>query len=162
VAAAAPVSAFVFKTVADPFAGRLSLFRVMSGTLRGDTPVVNISRSVPERLGQVALLQGKQIVPIPEIRAGDVGVVAKLKETKTGDTLCDPNQPIRYPEISFPAPAISFALEPKSKGDEEKISTALARLMEEDPVLKVGATPRPMSCSFPATGRSTSRWRSPR
>ncbi len=142
VAVAAPVSAFIFKTVADPFAGRLSLFRVMSGTLRGDTPVVNTTRSAPERLGQVALLQGKQIVPIPEIRAGDVGVVAKLKETKTGDTLSDPNQPIRYPEISFPAPAISFALEPKSKGDEEKISTALARLMEEDPVLKVGRDPQ--------------------
>ena len=142
VAAAAPVSAFVFKTIADPFAGRLSLFRVMSGTLRGDTPVVNVTRSAPERLGQVALLQGKQIVTMPELRAGDLGVVAKLKETKTGDTLSDPNQPIRYPEISFPAPAISFALEPKSKGDEEKISTALARLMEEDPVLKVGRDPQ--------------------
>jgi len=142
VAASAPVSAFVFKTVADPFAGRLSLYRVMSGTLRGDTPVVNASRGVPERLGSVALLQGKQLMPIPEIRAGDLGVVAKLKETKTGDTLSDPNQPIRYPEISFPAPAISFALEPKSKGDEEKISTALARLMEEDPVLKVGRDPQ--------------------
>jgi elongation factor G len=138
VAASAPVSAFVFKTLADPFAGRLSIFRVMSGTLRGDTPVVNATRGNPERLGAVAVLQGKQIVTVPELRAGDIGVVAKLKDTKTGDTLSDPGQQIRYPEISFPAPAISFALEPKSKGDEEKISTALARLMEEDPVLKVG------------------------
>ena len=142
VSPAAPVSAFVFKTVADPYAGRLSLFRVCSGTLRGDTAIVNASRGVPERLGAVALMQGKQVLPMPELRAGDIGVVAKLKETRTGDTLSDPNQQIRYAEISFPEPAISFALEPKSKGDEEKISTALARLMEEDPVLKVGRDPQ--------------------
>ncbi len=137
-----PVSAFVFKTVADPFAGRLTLFRVFSGVLKGDTPVVNVNRGVPERLGTVNLLQGKSLVPIPEVRAGDLGAVAKLKETKTSDTLADPAKPIQYPEIAFPAPAISFAIEPKSKGDEEKISSALARLMEEDPVLRVGRDAR--------------------
>jgi elongation factor G len=133
-----PVSAFVFKTIADPFAGRLSLFRVMTGVLKGDSNVHNIGRAVAERLGGVSILQGKQLVSVPELRAGDLGVVAKLKETRTGETLADPSAPIQYPPISFPAPAISFALEPKSKGDEEKISVALARLQEEDPVLQVG------------------------
>jgi elongation factor G len=139
---AAPASAFVFKTVADPYAGRVSLFRVISGTLKGDTPVQNVREGAAERLGTVNLLQGKQLVPIGELRAGDLGAVAKLKETKTSDTLADPSNPIRYPEIAFPAPAISFAIEPKSKGDEEKISNALHRLTEEDPVLRVGRDER--------------------
>ncbi|HZN54085.1 MAG TPA: elongation factor G [Candidatus Polarisedimenticolaceae bacterium] len=140
--AEAPVSAFVFKTIADPYAGRMSLFRVISGTLKGDTPVLNVNRNVSERLGTVNLLQGKQLVPIAALRAGDLGVVAKLKETRTSDTLADPAAPIQYPPIAFPEPAISFAIEPKSKGDEDKISTALARLMEEDPVLRVARDSR--------------------
>ena len=138
----APASAFVFKTIADPYAGRLSIFRVISGTLRGDTTLQNVGRGIPERLGTVNLLQGKQLVAVPELRAGDLGVVAKLKETRTSDTLADPAHPIQYPPIAFPEPAISFAIEPKSKGDEDKISTALARLMEEDPVLRVNRDPR--------------------
>jgi len=138
----APVSAFVFKTVADPYAGRLSLFRVVSGVLNGDSTVQNVNRGTAERLGTVNLLQGKQLVAVPELRAGDLGVVAKLKETRTSDTLADPAHPVQYPAIAFPEPAISFALEPKSKGDEEKISTALARLMEEDPVLRVARDAR--------------------
>jgi len=138
----APASAFVFKTIADPFAGRLSLFRVFSGTLRGDSTVQNVGRGVTERLGTVNVVQGKQLVSVPELRAGDLGVVAKLKETKTSDTLADPAHPIQYPPISFPEPAISFAIEPKSKGDEDKISTALSRLMEEDPVLRVNRDAR--------------------
>jgi elongation factor G len=137
-----PVSVFVFKTIADPYAGRLSLFRVCSGTLRPDSPVQNVNRGVAERLGNLAILQGKQIVTVGELRAGDLGVVAKLKETRTGETLADPAHPIQFAAISFPAPAISFAVEPKSKGDEEKISSALARLMEEDPVLQVGRDAR--------------------
>jgi elongation factor G len=139
---AAPASAFVFKTIADPYAGRLSIFRVVSGTLRGDTTLQNVGRGVAERLGTVNLLQGKQLVAVPELRAGDLGVVAKLKETRTSDTLADPAHPIQYPPITFPEPAISFAIEPKSKGDEDKISTALARLMEEDPVLRVNRDAR--------------------
>ena len=123
VAASAPVSAFVFKTIADPFAGRLSLFRVMSGTLKRRHAGGQRQSRVSERLGTVSMLQGKQLAPS---RSSAPGTSAwwPLKETKTGDTLSDPGQPIRYPEISFPAPAISFALEPKTKGDEEKISTA--------------------------------------
>ncbi|MBZ5638642.1 MAG: elongation factor G [Acidobacteriia bacterium] len=142
ISSAGPVSAFVFKTIADPYAGRLSLFRVVTGVLKGDSSVVNVKEGAAERLGAVSILQGKQLVSVPELRAGDLGVVAKLKETRTGDTLADPAHPIQYPAVAFPAPSISFALEPKSKGDEEKISTALARLMEEDPVLRVGRDPR--------------------
>ncbi len=138
----APASAFVFKTIADPYAGRLSIFRVISGTLRGDTTLQNVGRGISERLGTVNLLQGKQLIPVPELHAGDLGVVAKLKETRTSDTLADPAHPIQYAPIAFPEPAISFAIEPKSKGDEDKISTALSRLMEEDPVLRVNRDPR--------------------
>jgi elongation factor G len=138
----APASAFVFKTIADPYAGRLSIFRVVSGTLRGDTTLLNVGRGISERLGTVNLLQGKQLIAVPELHAGDLGVVAKLKETRTSDTLADPARPIQYAPISFPEPAISFAIEPKAKGDEDKISTALARLMEEDPVLRVNRDSR--------------------
>jgi elongation factor G len=137
-----PVSAFVFKTIADPYAGRLSLFRVMSGTLKSDSSVVNVRTGSAERMGGISTLQGKHLEAIGELRAGDLGVIAKLKETATCDTLSDPGNKIRYPSISFPPPVISFAVEPKSKGDEEKISTALARLVEEDPVLKVGRDPK--------------------
>jgi len=138
----APASAFVFKTIADPYAGRLSIFRVISGTVRGDTTLQNVGRGISERLGTVNLLQGKQLIPVPELHAGDLGVVAKLKETKTSDTLADAANPIQYAPITFPEPAISFAIEPKAKGDEDKISTALSRLMEEDPVLRVNRDPR--------------------
>jgi elongation factor G len=133
---------FVFKTVADPFAGRLSLFRVVSGTVRGDTSVVNVRTGNPERLGSLGILQGKQTTNVTELKAGDLGVVAKLKETRTNDTLCDPAHRIEVPAIQFPEPSISFAVEPKSKGDEEKISTALARVIEEDPVLRAGRDPQ--------------------
>jgi len=138
----APASAFVFKTIADPYSGRLSIFRVVSGTLRGDSTLANVGRGISERLGTVNLLQGKQLIAVPELHAGDLGVVAKLKETRTSDTLADPAHPIQYPPIAFPEPAISFAIEPKAKGDEDKISTALARLMEEDPVLRVNRDAR--------------------
>jgi len=142
VSSSEPLSMFVFKTVADPFAGRLSLFRVLSGTAKGDSGVVNIRTEHAERLGNVSVMQGKHIEQVGEMRAGDLGVVAKLKETQTNDTLADPGSKIVYPAIEFPEPAISFAIEPKSKGDEEKISGALARLTEEDPVLRVGRDSR--------------------
>ena len=135
-------SAFVFKTFADPYAGRITLFRVYSGTVRPDSTLYNPVRSVPERLGAVSAMQGKNQVVVPELRAGDIGAVMKLKETRTGDTLCDKDHPIVYPVPQFPVPAISFAIEPKSQGDEEKIGGALARLCEEDPVLKVGRDPQ--------------------
>ena len=133
----APLSAFVFKTLADPHAGRITLFRVYSGTMKSDTTVHNASRDVAERLGSLELLQGKTQTPVAEIQAGDIGAVAKLKETQTNDTLCDKAHPIVYPPVVFPEPATTFAIEPKTRGDEDKISAALHRLMEEDLVLRV-------------------------
>jgi elongation factor G len=137
-----PLSLFVFKTVADPFAGRLSFFQVRSGKLTGDSSAVNVRSGNSERLGAASLAQGKQLEAIDEIHAGDLGVVAKLKDTHTNDTLADPSAPIQYPAIDFPAPSISFAVEPKSKGDEEKLGSTLQRITEEDPVLKVGRDPK--------------------
>ncbi len=136
-AADAPFSAFVFKTIADPHAGRLSLFRVYSGTLKSDTTVHNATRDVAERVGNLFLLEGKNQTPIGEVQAGDLGGVAKLKETQTNDTLCDKAHPIVYPPVMFQEPATTFAIEPKTRGDEDKISQALHRLMEEDPVLRL-------------------------
>ncbi len=133
----APFSAFVFKTLVDPHAGRISLFRVYSGTLKADGNVHNASRDVGERVGALELLQGKQQTPVPELQAGDIGAVAKLKETQTNDTLCDKAHAIVFPVVSFPEPSTTFAIEPKTRGDEDKISIALHRLMEEDPVLRI-------------------------
>ncbi len=133
----APFSAFVFKTIADPHAGRMSLFRVYSGTLKADSTVHNATRDVAERVGALNLLQGKAPTPVPEIQAGDLGAVMKLKETQTGDTLSDKANPIVYPPLVFPEPATTFAIEPKTRGDEDKISAALSRLQEEDLVLRV-------------------------
>jgi elongation factor G len=133
----APFSAFVFKTIADPHAGRLTLFRVYSGTLKADTQVYNMSRDSAERVGSLFLLQGKNQTAVPEIQAGDLGAVAKLKETLTGETLCDKAHPIVFPPLVFPEPATTFAIEPRTRGDEDKISIALHRLMEEDPVIRV-------------------------
>ena len=132
-----PVSAFVFKTIVDPHAGRISLFRVYSGILKSDSVVHNASRDVSERIGALELLEGKQPAPVPEVHAGDLGAVAKLKETQTGDTLADKAHPIVYPALTYPEPATTFAIEPKTRGDEDKISIALHRLMEEDPVLRL-------------------------
>jgi elongation factor G len=136
-AADAPLSAFVWKTLVDPHAGRITLFRVYSGTLRSDSAVHNSSRDVAERVGSLLLLQGKAQTQVPEVQAGDIGAVAKLKDTQTGDTLADKASPIVYPPVVFPEPATTFAIEPKTRGDDDKISTALQRLLEEDPVLRV-------------------------
>jgi len=136
-AADAPLSAFVWKTLVDPHAGRISLFRVYSGTLKSDSAVHNATRDAAERVGSLLLLQGKTQTQIGEIQAGDLGAVAKLKDTQTGDTLADKASPVVYPPVVFPEPATTFAIEPKTRGDEDKISTALQRLQEEDPVLRV-------------------------
>ena len=127
--------AFVWKTVADPFAGRITLFRVISGTLKADSTLQNLAKDTPERLGHLLLLQGKTQTNVPEIKAGDIGAVAKLKETQTSDVLGDKASSVSIPAIKFPEPVISYAIEPKSRGDEEKISTALHRLQEEDPTI---------------------------
>ena len=133
----APFSAFVFKTVIDPFAGKLSIFRVMSGTLRADTALWNAGRDVRERVGQILRLEGKKQQPIPEAVAGEIAAVAKLKDTVSGDTLCDEKDPVAYPPLAESSPAISFAIEPKTKADEEKANQGLHRLLEEDLALRV-------------------------
>ena len=129
-----PAAAFVWKTVADPFAGRITLFRVITGTLKADTTVHNVTKDTPERLGHLAAIQGKTQTNVPEVRAGDIGAVAKLKETQTADVIGD-RSALKVPPIKFPEPVISYAIEPKSRGDEEKIGTALHRLQEEDPTI---------------------------
>jgi elongation factor G len=129
----APAAVFVWKTIADPFAGRITMFRVVSGTVKSDSTVQNLSRESAERFGHLTLLQGKTPANVPEVRAGDLGAVAKLKETLTSDLLGDKGVSFRVQSIKFPEPVISYAIEPKSRGDEEKISTALHRLQEEDP-----------------------------
>jgi elongation factor G len=131
-----PASAYIFKTIADPFAGRISLFRVYSGVLKSDSSYQNTVKDASERIGTLALLQGKDPQPVEEVRAGDIASVAKLKESQTGDTLADKSAPIIYKKIDFPEPVISFAIEPKSRGDEEKISQALQRMVEEDRMLR--------------------------
>jgi len=141
-AAEEPYSAFVFKTIADPYSGKISLFRVYSGVIRSDTSVNNASRDLQERFGSIALLQGKETQAVPEVRAGDIAAIAKLKETATGDTLADKAAPILYPKLTFPEPSISFALEPKSRADEEKISQVLHRIIEEDPTIQYRRDPQ--------------------
>jgi elongation factor G len=135
-------SAFVWKTVADAFAGRITMFRVVTGALKSDTTVYNKSREAQERLGHLELLQGKTQTPVPEIRAGDLGAVAKLKDTLTNDTLGEKADPVRFPPIKFPEPVLAYAIEPKSRGDEDKISTAMHRLEEEDPTIHYSRDPQ--------------------
>jgi elongation factor G len=134
-AAADGASAFVFKTVADPFAGRITVFRVLSGTVSADSTLVNARTQGKERVGQLLMLQGKEHQPASEFVAGDLGAVAKLKETMTGDVLTANGEAVEAPRIEFPQPVMSFAVTPKAKGDEEKVATALRRLGEEDPTL---------------------------
>jgi elongation factor G len=131
----APLCAVVFKTISDPHVGKLSVFRVYSGTLRSDSQVFNASRDSRERIGHLGWLSGKTQKGVESLGPGEIGVVAKLKDTLTGDTLCDEGNPVRLPGIVFPEPVISFAIQPKSRGDEDKISTALQRMAEEDPTL---------------------------
>jgi elongation factor G len=133
-----PFSAFVFKTIADPFAGKLSLFRVYSGSINADSTVYNSTKDVKERIGQIFSLEGKKQKPVGFASVGDIVAVAKLKETTTGDTFSDEKKPILFEETKLPLPVISYALKPKSKGDEEKITASLTRVHEEDPTMTMG------------------------
>jgi elongation factor G len=135
-------AAFVFKTIADPFAGRINVFRVLNGTLKGDSTIVNSRSHGKERVGQLMQVQGKDHTQVPEFGEGDIGAVAKLKETQTGDVLLDTERQIETPEIGFPEPVMSFAVTPKSKGDEEKMAAGLRRLGEEDPTIQMRRDPQ--------------------
>ncbi len=130
-------SAVVFKTVVDPFIGKLSMFRVITGSAKSDTAVYNSSKEKDEKLGSLYFLKGKKQYQTTEIKAGDIGAVAKLQYTSTGDTLCSSNKPIIYDRISFPLPVYSRAVLANSKGDEDKISSGLAKLLEEDPTFSI-------------------------
>ena len=132
-----PFSAMVFKTIADPFVGKISLFRVITGKLNGDMTVVNTNKNKTEKLAHVFFMRGKNQVPADEVIAGDIGAVAKLQYTSTGDTLCDQSCKIIYDKMNFPNTVMSMAVLPKSKGDEDKISLALSKLQDEDPVFNV-------------------------
>jgi elongation factor G len=131
-----PMSAYVFKTIADPYAGKLSVFRVYSGVLRADSNVLNTSTGAKERIGQVFYLLGKKQIPAHTLGPGEIGAVAKLKETYTGDTLSEDSHPILFEKMKSAEPIISYAIAPKSKGDEEKVSVSLNRILEEDPTLR--------------------------
>jgi elongation factor G len=137
-----PAAAFVWKTIADPFAGRITMFRVASGTLKADSGIHNKTRDTAERFGHLLLLQGKTQSSVPEIKAGDLGAVAKLKDTLTNDTLGDKSDGIAFPAVKFPEPVLAYAIEPKSRGDEDKISTSMHRLEEEDPSIRYSRDPQ--------------------
>ncbi|HYA40607.1 MAG TPA: elongation factor G, partial [Syntrophobacteraceae bacterium] len=133
----APFSSLVIKTVSDPYAGRLSILRVFSGALSPDSTVLNANKGAKERFGQLLRIKGKNQEPVQSAAPGDIVAVAKLKETATQDTLCSERDPIVFPSVDLPPAIYSLAVEPKSKGDEEKIFSSLSRLMEEDLTLKL-------------------------
>jgi elongation factor G len=134
--------AYVFRTTADPYTGRINLLRVYSGVLRSDSQAFNVTRGAKERIGQLAAQCGKESTNIDELGPGDIGAVAKLRETRAGDVLATKDAEISFPPLELPAPVMAFAFEPKSKGDEEKAATALRRLEEEDPTLDVHRDPQ--------------------
>ena len=127
---------FVFKTVADPYAGRLTIFRVISGTLNSDSTVHNINKDTKERIGQILKIEGKNQKAVNPAIAGDIAAIAKLKETTSGDTICDEKAPFSFKQVELAKPVMQLALEPKSKGDEDKLISSLSRLMEEDATLR--------------------------
>src|SRR5258708_5372697 len=131
-----PTSLFVFKTANDPFSGRITYFKVFSGVVKNDASFQNFTRNTSEKLSHLSTPQGKNLVPVPELHAGDIGAVAKLRDTLTGDTLGDKANPILYAPVVLPEPAITFAIEPKSRNDEDKLSNGLHKLMEEDPMVR--------------------------
>jgi elongation factor G len=137
-----PVSAFVFKTIADPFAGRVTYFKVISGVIKNDANLVNARSGATERLAHVGCLEGKTLQPVTDIRAGDIGAVAKLKETVTGDTLCDKPSLISYYPVHLPEPSIAFAISAKSRQDEDRLGNAVQRILEEDQSLRFYRDPQ--------------------
>ena len=132
-----PFSAFVFKTIADPFVGKLSLFKVMSGSVAGNSSLYNSSADKNEKITGLFVLRGKKQISTPQLNAGDLGALNKLQYTNTGDTLCDPANPIQYPAIEYPTPCISKAVFAAKQGEEDKVFSGLARLMEEDPSIRL-------------------------
>ncbi len=148
-----PVSLYVFKTVNDAFAGRISYFKVFSGVVKNEASLQNFRSGSPEKLAHISVMQGKTAIPVNELHAGDIGAVAKLKDTLTGDTLGDKSAPIQYPRVKLPEPAITFAIEPKSRADEDKLGPSLHKLMEEDAMLRFFRDPQTKEFLIAGTGQ---------
>jgi len=148
-----PVSAFVFKTVADPFAGRVSYFKVVSGVIKNDANEVNVRSGAVERLSHIGTLFGKTIQPVPELHASDIGGVAKLKETLTGDTLADKASQIAYPPVRLPEPSIAYAISAKTRNDEDRMGHAVHKILEEDQALRFYRDPQTKEFLLAGTGQ---------
>jgi elongation factor G len=146
-------SAFVFKTTADPFAGRITYFRVMTGVVKNDANLVNINKSAAERLAHLSSPQGKTLNPVTDLHTGDLGAVAKLKDTLTGDTLAEKGQTITYPPVKLPEPSIAFAIEAKSRNDEDRMGNAVHRVLEEDQSLRFYRDPQTREFLLAGTGQ---------
>ncbi len=142
IALTGPCSAYVFKTTADPFAGRITYFKVITGVIKNDANVQNEARSSSERLAHLSSPQGKTLQPVTELHAGDIGAVAKLKDTLTGDTLADKGFHVTYPPVKLPEPSIAFAIEAKSRNDEDRMGNAVHRILEEDQSLRFYRDPQ--------------------
>jgi elongation factor G len=151
---AAPFSAFVFKTVADPFAGRITVFKIFSGSVKADASVYNCTKNTQERLGPLHVLQGKALEKIPEAHAGDIIAVTKLRETTTGDTFCDKAAPVVYDAVKLPTAAIAFAIVPKSRNDEDKLSQAIHKMLEEDLALHFDRDPQTKEFLLAGSGQT--------
>ena len=148
-----PVSLYAFKTVSDAFSGRITYFKVFSGVLKNEATLQNFSKGVQEKFAHISVMQGKTAIPVNELHAGDIGAVAKLKDTLTGDTLGDKNAPIQYPRVKLPEPAITFAIEPKSRADEDKLGPGIHKLMEEDAMLRFFRDPQTKEFLIAGTGQ---------
>jgi len=151
--AEAPFSALVFKTIADPFTGKLSLFKIMSGKINSESNVFNSTKKVKERLGQLLQIEGKKQTPFNTATTGDIVAVAKLKDTKTGDTFCEENNPVVFKAVKPFTPTISFAIEVEGKENEDKVFSSLAKLLEEDPTLKVEKDQSTLETVLSGTGQ---------
>jgi elongation factor G len=151
---AEPLSVYVFKTLADPFAGRLSYFRVISGVLKNDAHLINASTGTDERLSHIACPLGKTQIPVTDLHAGDIGCVAKLKDTLTGHTLYDKSAPVQFPPVQLPEPSIAYAISAKSRNDEDKLGQTIHRIMEEDLCLRFARDPQTKDFLLHGTGQA--------
>lgn len=148
-----PFAAVVFKTITDPFVGKISIFKVISGKLKKDTPLYNSSKEEAEKLGGVYVIRGKNQMEVEEICAGDIGATTKLAVTGTGDTLCTKDHIVKYKRIKYPQPVLFYAIEAKTKGDEEKLSTSLRKLREEDPSFVIERNPETKQLTIGGLGQ---------